>query len=140
MSDLSRRSFLGLCGMLDRLSAEALSPRPQKFSVFFDSGSTRLHPQAENAFKLTVELFRDYEGRAEGRTIVEVSAHTDSFEGQTYDLDLSPRRGEVVKNRLIELGIPPDRIRLLTYADSNPLVGGLPPGSREPQNRRVEIN
>jgi outer membrane protein OmpA-like peptidoglycan-associated protein len=67
-----------------------------------------------------------------------VTAHTDGAEAQSSSIDPSPERGDGVKRRLTELGVPADKIEVWTYADSRPLVP-VAPGTAEPQNRRVEL-
>lgn len=103
--------------------------------VFFDIGSTKLAPQAEQAIETAVQQFEALRGSA---TVV-LFAHTDASEARSHSTDLSQRRGEVVKNRLVALRIPRDRIEVRALGDSSPLVM-VPPGTAEPQNRRVEIH
>jgi outer membrane protein OmpA-like peptidoglycan-associated protein len=107
---------------------------PPNPMVFFDIGSTMLTPQAEQVLERVVQ---DYEAVRGSATVV-IIACTDGSEAQSHSADLSQRRGEAVKNRLVALGIPGDRIEVLARGDSTPLLIA-PPGTAEPQNRRVEI-
>lgn len=109
-------------------------PPPGYYMTFFDIGSTVLTPQGEQALKAAVQTYESIRGPA----TVEISAHTDGSEAQSHSPDLSRRRGEAVKNRLVALGIPTDRIHVLAKGDSARLVV-TPPSAAEPQNRRVEI-
>ena len=109
------------------------SPPPNPM-VFFDVGNTTLTPQAEQALKTVVQ---DYEA-VRGFATVVITACTDGAEAQSYSPDLSQRRGEAVKNRLVASGIPRDRIEVVARGASAPLIIA-PPGAAEPLNRRVEI-
>lgn len=110
------------------------SSPPPFFMTFFDVGSTTLSTQGERAVEVAAQEYKATQGSA---TVV-ISAHTDGSEAQSHRPDLSQRRGEVVKNRLVALGIPKDRVQVLAKGDSARLIV-TPPGAAEPQNRRVEI-
>src|SRR5690242_13552343 len=84
-------------------SADASSPTVWR--IFFPSGSSALSPQAEGTLVQTATWYRNT-GFA-GRLLI--SSHTDSNEAKSY-ADLSPARAEVVKKRLVDLGVPADRL------------------------------
>jgi len=111
----------------------AISPPPTPV-VFFAPGSSALTPLAEQTLQLVASDFR----RMSGGIRFIVWAHTDSAEARSSSVALSPARALAVKKRLIELGIPTDRIEVAAFADSRRLVN-TPPGAAEPQNRRAEI-
>jgi outer membrane protein OmpA-like peptidoglycan-associated protein len=69
---------------------------------------------------------------------VEVQGHTDDKGSDKYNLDLSQRRSESVREYLIGRGVPRDRLLAVGYGESVPLV----PNTTEPNratNRRVEF-
>jgi outer membrane protein OmpA-like peptidoglycan-associated protein len=54
-------------------------------------------------------------------------------------MDLSRRRAEAVREGLMRLGVPAERIQLEWLGESRPLVN-TPDGVREPQNRYAILN
>ncbi|MCE2576342.1 OmpA family protein [Komagataeibacter sp. FNDCR2] len=77
-------------------------------------------------------------------TRIEVNGYTDSSaahpgpRGEKYNLGLSLRRADSVKAELIRDGVAASAIDIHGYGETHPLVP-TGPGTREPQNRRVEI-
>ena len=77
---------------------------------------------------------------------VEVDGYTDRLGGYDYNLDLSQRRADAVRDVLISQGVPADRIRAVGFGSQRPLVnctGGNVESAAlirclQP-NRRVEI-
>jgi OOP family OmpA-OmpF porin len=100
--------------------------------VFFDFGKTDVSPQGEVTVNAIAEIFGT---QKQGQAVVVVDGHADSAEAS---FALSSARAEVVKRRLVELGIPADRIRVESRGDASPIVW-RGAGVREPQNRRVEL-
>ena len=107
---------------------------PPSHIVFFLVGSSEIKQTGDNILKEVSSTFHKIGNKAR----VAVMAHTDSAEAQSLSATLSSERGEAVKQRLVELGIPADRIWVSVYGNSRPLVV-TPAGVSEPQNRRVEI-
>lgn len=64
--------------------------------------------------------------------------HTDSIGTEKYNLGLSQRRANTVKNYLISKGIPADRIYAEGKGEAQPIATNATPQGRA-QNRRVEI-
>lgn len=102
--------------------------------VFFAPGSSALTPLGEQTLQSVLSIYR---GNGGGIRYV-LLAHTDAADAQSSSVALSPARALAVKKRLIELGIPADRIEVSAFGDSRPLAK-VQPGAAEPQNRRVEI-
>ena len=70
-------------------------------------------------------------------TTVEIEGHTDNVGSEAYNLDLSKRRAESVKNYLVEnLGIDPARLSAAGYGFSRPIADNNTREGRA-QNRRV---
>ena len=65
-----------------------------------------------------------------------LEGHTDDVGNEDYNLSLSERRAESVKNALINKGVLPERIKTKGNGSSRPLF--LDDG-RKPLNRRVEM-
>lgn len=119
---------------LTLLASATAAMTPPSFMIFFSRGSVEINSAGDRTIEWAAAFYRQ---RAIQPRIV-VTAHTDGAEAQSSSIDLSPERGSAVKRRLIELGIPADKIEVEAYADSRPLAGVMP-GTAEPQNRRVEI-
>lgn len=67
-----------------------------------------------------------------------VYGYTDDIGTQAYNLKLSERRAEAVRNYLVENGLNPDIMTTKGYGKADPLVPGSSPKARA-INRRVEI-
>ena len=82
--------------------------------------------QAANAYKTT------------GSARVTATGHADRSGPENYNMALSLRRANTVKNALVGNGVPATAISVIGMGESQPLVPTAD-GVREPQNRRVEI-
>jgi outer membrane protein OmpA-like peptidoglycan-associated protein len=103
-------------------------------SVLFASGEAELLPAAEARLSQVATTLTQ---RAKGTKIV-VEGHTDTQGSQEFNLDLSERRAQAVKNFLTSHGVPSDRIEAKGLGFSQPLVPNKTAEGRA-TNRRVEI-
>jgi outer membrane protein OmpA-like peptidoglycan-associated protein len=71
-------------------------------------------------------------------TVIQVEGHTDSTGSESYNMDLSARRAEAVKNILVQKGVGPLRILTLAFGESKPIASNDSDYGRA-KNRRVEI-
>jgi hypothetical protein len=103
------------------------------FMVFFDWDSSRLSVASLNVITQAVTAFR-----STGNARVTATGHTDTTGSDSYNMALSLRRANAVKNEMVRQGVPADAIAVVGKGESQLLV---PTGDqvREPQNRRVEI-
>jgi outer membrane protein OmpA-like peptidoglycan-associated protein len=69
---------------------------------------------------------------------ITVYGHTDDVGSDAYNLELSGRRAQTVRNYLVEAGVSPEIITTKGYGKSKPLVEGKTAEARA-KNRRVEI-
>ncbi|MRW94243.1 OmpA family protein [Duganella sp. FT80W] len=74
----------------------------------------------------------------EPQSVVLVEGFTDSTGTSSHNLDLSQRRAESVRNALIGLGVPSNKIATRGYGEAYPVASNTDAGSRQ-LNRRVEI-
>ncbi len=74
----------------------------------------------------------------EPQSVVLVEGFTDSTGTPAHNLDLSQRRAESVRNALIGLGVPANKIATRGYGEAYPVASNTDAGSRQ-LNRRVEI-
>jgi len=68
----------------------------------------------------------------------ELLGHTDSIGTEEYNLGLSQRRADAVRNAMIELGVAPERLTARGYGESKPIATNSTKEGRA-ENRRVEL-
>ncbi len=108
-------------------------PPPQAFMVFFDWDSTRLSDASLNVVEQAANAFKSKQGAR-----ITATGHTDTSGSEAYNMALSLRRANTVKDALVKLGVPAAAIATVGRGEAGLLVQ-TGDGVREPQNRRVEI-
>ena len=78
------------------------------------------------------------DARAGGQPKIEVVGHTDTSGGEDYNLHLSIRRAEAVRDALVALGARREAIETQGVGKTD-LAVQTADGVREPQNRRSVI-
>jgi outer membrane protein OmpA-like peptidoglycan-associated protein len=101
--------------------------------VLFDVDSARLKPEAEQVLANVLRLMQD-----DPTLRAEIVGHTDSTASNEYNMRLSQRRAQAVRDYLEAKGIPITRIRLDWKGETQPVASNDTPEGRA-QNRRVEI-
>ncbi len=112
----------------------ALPGRPASFMLYFLEGKDELTPESrEELDRVFAELKR--------RPLpdIVVIGHTDTVGGLAYNDKLSLARAERMREMMVELGIPPDRVQAAGRGKRELLVP-TEDNVSEPRNRRVEIN
>ena len=106
---------------------------PPSFMVFFDWDRSNLSQQALATIQQAANAFK-----AKGNARITATGHTDTSGPESYNMALSLRRANAVKDALVRDGVPAQAITVIGKGESQLLV---PTGGnvREPQNRRVEI-
>jgi hypothetical protein len=105
----------------------------QAFMVFFDWDRANLSAQALSTVQQAASAFK-----TRGSAQITATGHTDTSGSEAYNMALSLRRANAVKNALVQEGVPAQAISVIGRGEANPLVA-TGDGVREPQNRRVEI-
>lgn len=103
-------------------------------SVLFASGKSELLPSAQAKLSEVASALTQNNPDA---TIV-VEGHTDSQGSQSFNLDLSTRRAQAVREYLTSHGVASDRIRAEGLGFSRPIADNKTAEGRA-NNRRVEI-
>jgi OmpA-OmpF porin, OOP family len=106
---------------------------PPSFMVFFDWDRSNLSAQALATIKQAADAFR-----AKGNARITATGHTDTSGPEAYNMALSLRRANAVKDALVREGVPAQAITVIGMGEKGLLVPTAD-GVREPQNRRVEI-
>jgi outer membrane protein OmpA-like peptidoglycan-associated protein len=105
----------------------------KKDQVFFDFDKATLKPAAEQELASVVQELQ------ENPTLrVELVGHADAIGSEAYNMGLSRRRAEAVRNFLVAKGIAANRIQLAWKGESEPIAPNTTAEGRA-QNRRVEI-
>lgn len=101
--------------------------------VNFETNSDRLLPQANRVLDQAAAALRKYPD-----LVVEVAGHTDAQGDANYNLGLSERRAETVRDYLITNGANPDSLSARGYGETEPVADNGTAEGRA-QNRRVEL-
>jgi outer membrane protein OmpA-like peptidoglycan-associated protein len=113
---------------------DALPGRPASFTLYFLEGRDELTEVSR------AELERVFsELRRRPLPDVMVIGHTDTVGGLAYNDRLSLARAERLREMLVSLGIPAERIQAAGRGKREPLVA-TDENVSEPRNRRVEIS
>ena len=109
----------------------AVTPGP--FLVFFDWDRSVITPEAAAILDRAADQYA-----STGQTSVTLAGHADKSGKPDYNVALSQRRADAVKDYMTKKGVAPGVITTEAFGESRPLVDTAD-GVREPQNRRVEI-
>ncbi|HYX03657.1 MAG TPA: OmpA family protein [Reyranella sp.] len=139
-SSWSNNNFSIMLGLQLKFGAVAPPPpppppavAPPSFMVFFDWDRSNLSAQALATIKQAADAFR-----AKGNARITATGHTDTSGPEAYNMALSLRRANAVKDALVRNGVPAQAITVIGMGEKGLLVPTAD-GVREPQNRRVEI-
>jgi len=103
------------------------------FIVFFDWDRADITPQAAAILDNAAQQYQ-----TTGQAQVVLAGHADRSGSAEYNVGLSQRRADNVRQYLAGRGVPEGVMRTEAFGESRPLVETAD-GVREPQNRRVEI-
>jgi outer membrane protein OmpA-like peptidoglycan-associated protein len=136
--DFQNYTLLATVGFKFGQPAPAAPPPPvgapsANYIVFFDFDRATLTAQAVTTIQQAAAA-----AKSGNRTRIGVTGHADRSGTDAYNMALSLRRANAVKDQLVREGIPAAGITVVGRGESQPLVPTAD-GVREPQNRRVEI-
>ena len=122
-------------GAQPRARAVAPSPDPEflEADLYFDSNSSRLKADAAKILQEKAALMEL------GPTwLVVLEGHADRYGTPEYNRDLAQRRADIVKQFLMDLGVPEASVTVVAVGQDGPVCDGP---SRECQklNRRVHV-
>ncbi|MBS0541658.1 MAG: OmpA family protein [Proteobacteria bacterium] len=103
------------------------------FMVFFDWDKSNLTEKARSTIADAAAAYRQ-----KGGARVTATGHTDTSGPEAYNMALSLRRANAVKDQLVHDGVKAEDISVVGLGETSPLVKTAD-GVREAQNRRVEI-
>jgi peptidoglycan-associated lipoprotein len=102
--------------------------------IYFDLDRWELDAKARDALSSHAKQIQ-----ARGMSgVVKIEGHCDARGSDEYNIALGQRRAAVVKRYLVDLGVPEERVRAVSYGESRPAVRG---GDEEAWrlNRRAEL-
>jgi len=134
-------NLLVLAGIAYKFGQPEVAPPPPpppaaaapSFMVFFDWDRSNLSAQALSTIRQAAGAYK-----TKGNARITATGHTDKSGPEAYNMALSLRRANTVKDALVREGVPATAIAVVGRGESQPLVQTAD-GVREPQNRRVEI-
>ena len=112
----------------------ALPGRPASFMLYFLEGKDELTDESRIELE---KVFAELKRRPLPDIVV--IGHTDTVGGLAYNDKLSLARAERMREMMVAMGIPPDRIQAAGRGKRELLVP-TEDNVSEPRNRRVEIN
>jgi outer membrane protein OmpA-like peptidoglycan-associated protein len=101
--------------------------------VLFETGKADLRPGALRNLYPLVTFLQKYPER---RVVIE--GHTDSVGSDAYNLDLSQRRADAVRDFLLQNGVNTSQLTTRGYGKASPIASNTTAEGRQ-QNRRVEL-
>lgn len=102
--------------------------------ILFEFNSDQLKPAAEAKLQKLVDHLR----RPPELTKLTVEGHTDSIGNPNYNLDLSQRRANRVRQKLVSMGLTGGKVKAIGYGASQPIANNGNYQGRA-MNRRVEF-
>lgn len=100
--------------------------------LFFDWGKSELSGDAKASLDKVAEYYR------QAARPMTIDGHSDRSGADASNLASSRRRARIVRDYLVERGVPGDAMSVRAYGETWPIIATAD-GVREVQNRRVEI-
>lgn len=114
-------------------TAAAAGAGPRAFTVFFEFDKAAISSDADRVLVQAAET-----AKAGVFTRIRATGHTDTVGTARYNMALSIRRANAVRDVLVREGIPATQIVVVGRGETQLLVP-TPDNINEPRNRRVEI-
>lgn len=101
--------------------------------ILFDVGKATIKPQSMGVINKIYNMMEEDPGLK-----FEIVGHTDNTGGEETNLELSKKRAEAVMNKLVDMGISPDRMKYDGKGEAEPVKDNSSAEGRA-MNRRVEF-
>lgn len=102
-------------------------------NITFDYNSWELNEDAKREIDRIYKLLKENPS-----VIIEIAGHTDDRGSAAYNLTLSQKRANAVKEYLLQKGMPPNRFVTKGYGESQPIADNKTEEGRA-KNRRFEL-
>lgn len=104
-------------------------------SIHFDFDSADITPDEMQKLAYDIERIKGILDKED--VAITLEGHSDKhYISKTYNIAVSERRARVVREKLIDAGIDPERVKIVAYGDMKPAVDVA---GKERRNRRVEF-
>lgn len=104
-----------------------------KSDILFDTGKATLKPQAKANLSEMAGIMKKYP-----ENVLTINGYTDNTGGSKVNESLSTKRAEVVRQALVESGLPASTIKAQGWGPAKPVASNDSADGRQ-KNRRVEI-
>jgi peptidoglycan-associated lipoprotein len=98
-----------------KMTLDELNKKGVLTDVFFALDSTELNPESRGSVQKNVEYMKRWTS-----TKIMVEGHADSRGTNEYNLALAERRAGAVRDYLVSLGIPADRVTIVSKGEEAP--------------------
>ncbi len=88
--------------------------------VYFDFDSSRLNYDGQRAVQDMAEVIKN----AKFEEAIIIGGHTDPVGEKTYNYTLGKERAAQVRNHLVELGVEPSKLKIVSYGEATVLNSG----------------
>jgi OOP family OmpA-OmpF porin len=113
--------------------AQPAAVAPETYVVYFDFDKSNIKPEAAQILDRAIA-----DAKAGGTPSISVTGHADRSGSEDYNLGLSLRRADAVREYLIKGGVTAEQITVSGRGEAEPAVPTAD-GVKEPRNRRVEV-
>lgn len=120
----------GAVPLYDRVMSEG---RFITYGIWFDVGRSEIRPESMGEINRIYKMLTDNPDLK-----FTIEGHTDDTGDSANNLTLSEARARAIADKLIEMGISPDRLNSVGKGQTNPLTDNASPEARA-KNRRVEF-
>ncbi len=103
-------------------------------NVTFGSNQSNISSSFDPALSAVARVMNKYD-----KTFLTIEGHTDSSGDDAYNMTLSEKRAQSVRNFLQRQGVNGQRLEVTGYGETQPIASNDTSSARS-QNRRVEIN
>jgi len=101
--------------------------------IYFQTAKAVILPKSFDILNSVAQAMKDYE-----KIRVQVQGHTDSDGSEAYNLKLSNRRANAVREYMMKAGIDENRLESKGFGESTPIAENKTAAGKE-KNRRVEF-
>ena len=115
--------------------APAAAPEPLRIileDVHFEHNKATLTPMAKEILKKDIQVLKE-----NPVVKVEIQGHTSAIGGALYNMKLSWKRADTVKDYLVKEGISPDRMKTVGYGKTRLEVPELNPRKKESKASKI---
>ena len=103
-------------------------------NIYFDYGTAKFREESYDELNKLENMMRN-----NNKLVVEIAGHTDNVSSASFNLKLSQKRANAVREYLISKGIDASRVTAVGYGEERPLASNDDEIDGRELNRRVEF-